>query len=102
MTVETLGEDFDAGNGAFVDTAAAMHALDLVVSCDTSVAHLAGAMGRPAWIALKRQPEWRWNLNETATPWYPSLTLFRQKEHGDWQSVFAAMRDRLAAQLGAA
>jgi hypothetical protein len=102
MAVETLGEDFDAGNGAFVDTAAALHALDLVISCDTSVAHLAGAMGRPAWIALKRQPEWRWNLNETATPWYPSLTLFRQKEHGDWQSVFAAMRDRLAAQLGAA
>jgi tetratricopeptide (TPR) repeat protein len=102
MTVETLGEDFDAGNGAFVDTAAVLHTLDLVISCDTSVAHLAGAMGRPAWIALKRQPEWRWNLNETATPWYPSLALFRQKEHGDWQSVFAAMRDRLAAQLGAA
>jgi tetratricopeptide (TPR) repeat protein len=102
MTVETLGEDFDASNGAFVDTAAAMQALDLVISCDTSVAHLAGATGRPGWIALKRYPEWRWILNETSTPWYPGLVLFRQKTHGDWPSVFAAMAERLAAQLGAA
>jgi tetratricopeptide (TPR) repeat protein len=97
MTVETLGEDFDAGPDSFVDTAAAMASLDLIISCDTSVAHLAGAMGRPAWTALKRNAEWRWLLQDTTTPWYPTMTLFRQAEHGDWAPVFDAMRTRLAA-----
>ena len=99
MTVETLGDDFDAGPDAFVDTAAAMASLDLVISCDTSVAHLAGALGRPAWTALKPNAEWRWMLQDTTTPWYPTMTLFRQEQYGDWAPVFAAMRDRLAAML---
>ncbi len=98
MTVETLGEDFDAGDNAFVDTAAAMQAVDLVISCDTSVAHLAGALGRPCWTALKHHPEWRWALHDTTTPWYPNMVLFRQAAPGDWASVFAAMADRLKAQ----
>lgn len=101
MNVETLGEDLDAG-GAFVDTTAAMQAMDLVISCDTAIAHLAGATGRPGWVALKRDAEWRWSLADTTTPWYPSLTLFRQPTYGDWTSVIAAMAGRLAAQLGAA
>jgi len=99
MTVETLGEDFDAGPNAFVDTAAAMASLDLIISCDTSVAHLAGALGRPVWTALKRNAEWRWMLQDTTTPWYPTMTLFRQAQYGDWAPVFAAMHDRLAALL---
>ena len=102
MTMETLGEDFDAGPDAFVDTAAVMASLDLIISCDTSVAHLAGALGRPVWAALKRHPEWRWMLEDTTMPWYPTMTLFRQKDFGDWEPVFAAMRDRVAAQLGVA
>ena len=100
MTVETLGEDFDAGPDAFIDTAAAMASLDLVISCDTSVAHLAGALGRPVWTALKRHPEWRWMLEDSTMPWYPTMTLFRQQQIGEWEPVFAAMRERLAAQLG--
>lgn len=99
MTVETLGEDFDAGPDAFVDTAAVMASLDLVISCDTSIAHLAGALGRPTWTAVKRNAEWRWRLDDAAMPWYPTMTLYRQPQAGDWQSVFAAMRDALAARL---
>jgi tetratricopeptide (TPR) repeat protein len=102
MTVETLGEDFDAGPDAFVDTAAAMASLDLVISCDTAVAHLAGALGRPVWTALKRHPEWRWQLEDATSPWYPTMTLFRQTDAGDWTAVFAEMRDRLAALTGRA
>jgi len=98
MVVETL-DGLDSGPDAFIDTAAAMASLDLVISCDTSVAHLAGAMGRPAWTALKRHPEWRWSQDKDASPWYPTMTLFRQEQAGIWEPAFAAMRDRLAAML---
>ncbi len=98
MTVETLGADFDAGDGAFTDTAAVMASLDLVISCDTSVAHLAGALGVPCWTALKHYPEWRWALGGSETPWYPGMTLFRQGAPGDWDGVFAAMADKLKAE----
>jgi tetratricopeptide (TPR) repeat protein len=97
MTVETLGEDFDAGAGAFLDSAAVMQSLDLVITPDTSLAHLAGALGRPAWVALKHIADWRWFLNRDDSPWYPSLTLFRQRSPGDWTAVFADMRARLRA-----
>jgi hypothetical protein len=98
MTVESLGEDFDAGDNGFVDSAAAMQALDLVISCDTAVAHLAGALGHPCWTALKHRPEWRWGQTGETSPWYPGMTLFRQTRDGDWGSVFNAMADRLKAQ----
>jgi tetratricopeptide (TPR) repeat protein len=88
MRVETLGEDLDAGSDAFADTAAVMESLDLVVSCDTSVAHLAGALGRPVWVALKYAPDWRWGLEGKDTPWYPSMRLFRQRTPDDWGPVF--------------
>ena len=78
MQVETLGDDFDVGSDGFVDTAAAMAALDLVVTCDTSVAHLAGALARPTWVALKQDAEWRWLRDRDDSPWYPTLRLFRQ------------------------
>ena len=100
MTVETLGDDFDSGPDAFVDTAAVLASLDLVISCDTSVAHLAGAMGLECWVALKNHPEWRWMLDEKTTPWYPTLTLFRQAGIQDWSSVFAAMAAKLKAERG--
>jgi len=102
MMVENPGEDFDAGPDALVDTAALMQSLDLVISCDTSVAHLAGALGRPVWTALKRHPEWRWGANGETMPWYPTMTLFRQAQMGQWEPVFAAMRDRLAILLESA
>jgi tetratricopeptide (TPR) repeat protein len=97
MRVETLGEDFDVGPDGFVDTAAAMAALDLVVTCDTSVAHLAGAMARPTWVALKADAEWRWLRGRDDSPWYPTMRLFRQTQPGEWRDVFAAMAGELRA-----
>jgi hypothetical protein len=94
--VETLGADFDAGADAFVDTAAAMTCLDLVVTCDTSVAHLAGALGVPVWVALKSDAEWRWLTERADSPWYPTMRLFRQRHRSVWSDVFEAMASELA------
>jgi len=94
--VETLGADFDAGADAFVDTAATMACLDLVVTCDTSVAHLAGALAVPVWVALKRDAEWRWLIERADSPWYPTMRLFRQLYRGVWSNVFEAMAGELA------
>jgi tetratricopeptide (TPR) repeat protein len=88
MKVETLGEDFDAGPDAFVDTAAVMECLDLVITCDTSIAHVAGALGRPTWVVLKRVPDWRWMLEGKDNPWYPTVEMFRQTVDGRWDDVF--------------
>ena len=91
FAVESLSDDFDSGPDAFVDTMAAMESLDLVILPDTSIAHVAGALARPLWIALKRVPDWRWLLDRPDTPWYPTARLFRQEMAGDWNSVFARM-----------
>ena len=93
MTVEELGGDFPKD---FSDTAAAMQALDLVISCDTSVAHLAGALGRSCWLALRHGADWRWLTGRSDTPWYPGMRLFRQPAPGDWAAAFSQM----AAELG--
>jgi hypothetical protein len=95
-TVHTLGEDFDAGADAFVDTAAVMQELDLIVSSDSAVVHLAGALGRPVWILLAHLPDWRWLLDREDSPWYPTARLFRQPKPGDWQSVFRRVADEVA------
>jgi len=86
-----LGEDYDAGPQAFIDAAAVLEVMDLVISCDTSVAHLAGALGRPVWVALKFVPDWRYLTDREDCVWYPSMRLFRQDRPGDWQSVFTRM-----------
>jgi tetratricopeptide (TPR) repeat protein len=96
VRVEELGPTYEAGD--FAETAAAIAALDLVITCDTAIAHLAGALGRPTWIALKHAAEWRWLVGRDDSPWYPSLRLFRQPVAGDWQSVFAAMARTLAVR----
>ena len=93
--VELLGDEFDSGPDAFLDSAAAMECLDLVITLDSALAHLAGALGRPVWVALKRVPEWRWLLGRSDSPWYPSMRLFRQKTEGDWTGVFAEMQSQL-------
>ena len=95
MTVETLGEEFDEGPDAFVDSAAIIENLDLVISSDTGIVHLAGALGRPVWVAIKHLPDWRWLLERPDSPWYPTMRLFRQTEPGDWAGVF----DRVAVAL---
>jgi len=89
--VEVLGADFDAGPDGFLDTAAAMTVVDLVITSDTSIAHLAGALDRPVWVALRKVPDWRWLLQREDSPWYPTMRLFRQTERDDWAPVFAAM-----------
>jgi tetratricopeptide (TPR) repeat protein len=96
LRVETLGANFDAGPDAFVDTAAVMTCLDLVVTCDTSVAHLAGALAVPVWVALKSDAEWRWMAGRSDSPWYPTMRLFRQTHRGVWSDVFQAMAAELA------
>jgi hypothetical protein len=92
--LRTLPEPVDA-DGPFLDTAAAMMHFDLIVTSDTSIAHLAGALGRPTWLALAEVPEWRWMLERSDTPWYPSMRLFRQTTSGDWAGVFAQMAEEL-------
>ncbi len=89
--VEEVANDLDQEAGAFMDTAAIMTHLDLVVTADTAIAHLAGALGVPVWIALARVPDWRWLLGRDDSPWYPTATLYRQRTTGDWGPVFAAM-----------
>jgi len=91
-----LDEGFDE-SGAFVDSAALMMSLDLVVSCDTAILHLAGALARPLFIPLARMPDWRWMLERHDSPWYPTARLFRQRRMGDWTDVFA----RIAADARA-
>ena len=85
----------------FADTAALMEALDLVITVDTSVAHLAGALGRPVWILLPYGPDWRWMLDRADTPWYPTARLYRQPARGDWASVMARVKADLAALAAA-
>jgi Tfp pilus assembly protein PilF len=97
MVVEQLGAEFDGGADAFIDSAALMQSLDLVITPDTAIAHLAGALGRPVWLALKYVPEWRWLLDRADSPWYPTMRLFRQPESGDWDGLFAQMQAELAA-----
>lgn len=80
----------------FADTAALIEALDLVITVDTSVAHLAGAMGKPVWILLPFAPDWRWLLDRADSPWYPSARLFRQPQPGLWAPVMAELRRALA------
>lgn len=95
MGVERLGPAYDAGD--FAETAAVVAALDLVITCDTAMAHLAGALARPAWVALKHAADWRWLIGQGDSVWYPALRLFRQPKAGDWQSVFAEMARNLGA-----
>jgi hypothetical protein len=101
MRVETLGDEFDAGPDAFADTAAAMESLDLIITPDSAIAHLAGALGRPVWVALQFVPDWRWQLRRPDSPWYPTMRLFRQRVRRNWESVFAEMQKALQEAIPA-
>jgi hypothetical protein len=79
----------------FSDTAALIELMDLIISVDTSVAHLAGAMGKPVWLLLPFNPDWRWLLDRDDSPWYPTMRLFRQSARGDWDSVIARVASAL-------
>lgn len=86
----------------FEETAAIMSSLDLIISSDTSIVHLAGALGRPTWVLLTSNPDWRWYLERSDSPWYPSAKLFRQSHEGEWRPVIdevcAALRNTIASQ----
>ena len=97
--VVDLADELDGEAGPFMDTAAVMKNLDLVITSDTAIAHLAGAMGVPVWVALPPAPDWRWLLERSDSPWYPTMRLFRQRRLGDWRSVFEEMETALREQL---
>jgi len=85
----------------FAETAALVSCLDLVITIDTSIAHLAGALGRPTWILLAFAPDWRWLLGRNDCPWYPTARLFRQRQRRDWADVVARVRNELAGRISA-
>ena len=93
--VMELTEELDAAGGAFLDTAAIMTQLDLVVTVDTAAAHLAGGLGVPVWVALSAVSDWRWLREREDTGWYPTMRLFRQTQVGDWATVFTRMARQL-------
>jgi tetratricopeptide (TPR) repeat protein len=99
LSIESLGPEFDAGPQAFLDTAAVMQSLDLVITTDTGLAHLAGALARPTWLVVKHVPDWRWLLDRADSPWYPTMRLFRQKQRGNWRSAFEQIETALAAEF---
>jgi hypothetical protein len=84
----------------FTDTAALLSLLDLVITPDTAVAHLAGGLGIPVWLALGTVGEWRWMVKREDSPWYPTMRIFRQTRHGDWDEVFGRMANVLRRHLG--
>jgi hypothetical protein len=89
----------DEKTGAFMDTAAVMKNLDLVISADTAIVHLAGALGVPVWVALPYASDWRWLQEREDSPWYPTMRLFRQTRWGDWDGVFDRIAGALEARL---
>jgi hypothetical protein len=97
MIVEDLGCDFDGGDDAFVDSAAVMQSLDLIITSDAALAHLAGALARPVWVALQHVPDWRWLRDGAQSPWYPTMKLYRQTRRGRWDDVFDAMHAELSS-----
>jgi len=94
-----LGQDLDAKHGAFMDTAAIMMNLDLIITSDTAIPHLAGALGVPVWVALKYSSDWRWLLHRNDSPWYPTMRLFRQQPARDWSTVFAEIQQSVIGLL---
>jgi tetratricopeptide (TPR) repeat protein len=95
LHIVDLAGSLDNEGSAFMDTAAVMKCLDLVITTDTAAAHLAGALAVPVWVALGFSPEWRWMLDREDSPWYPTMRLFRQAKLGQWGDVFARMADEL-------
>jgi tetratricopeptide (TPR) repeat protein len=99
IDVLDLSEELDEVTGPFLDTAAVLNSLDLVISPDTVLVHLAGALGVPTWVALAAVPHWPWLLNRDDNPWYPTVRLFRQPRRGDWDDVFRRMTRALQDQI---
>ena len=99
LPIVDLGPELDNEGAAFVDTAAVLQNLDLLISSDTAIVHLAGALNVPVWVALSAAADWRWLLQRNDSPWYPSMKLFRQRQLGDWQDVFGRIAVELESQV---
>jgi tetratricopeptide (TPR) repeat protein len=93
--IHVFDADFDKNHGSFMDTAAVMQELDLIISVDTAIAHLAGALGKKVWLLLPFATDWRWLVNRTDTPWYPSMKIFKQSTPFDWASVMRQVKNEL-------
>jgi ADP-heptose:LPS heptosyltransferase len=102
ITVENLGAEFDIARDAFIDAATVMSCLDLIVTSDTSIAHVAGALGRRVWVVLQHVPDWRWQIDRSDNPWYPTMKLYRQSVRGDWDGVFERVAEDVAKLTAAA
>lgn len=98
-TLYFFDHDFDSAHGAFIDTAAVLHALDLVITVDTSIAHIGGALGVPTWIVLPAVADWRWMCSRADSPWYTSVRLFRQQERDNWHTVITELTHMLKTKL---
>jgi tetratricopeptide (TPR) repeat protein len=98
LPITDLGPQLDEDGAAFMDTAAVVTGLDLVVTSDTALPHLAGALGARVWTLLAHAPDWRWGAAGTVTPWYPTMRLYRQPRPGDWAAVLAAAATDLASE----
>ncbi len=94
-------EGLDEGGDAFLDSAAVLKCIDLLITSDTGIAHLAGALGVPTWLCLMKTPDWRWMLEGCVTSWYRSVRVFRQPAAGDWASVYAQVAAELSRERGA-
>ena len=99
--LHVFDDHFDVEHGPFMDTAAVMKQMDLIITVDTSPAHLAGGLGVPTWILLPNPPDWRWMLQRTDSPWYPdNVRLFRQPTPGDWESVMQTIINEVQKKIG--
>jgi tetratricopeptide (TPR) repeat protein len=100
MHIKTFDGDFDQSHGRFMDTAAVIRNLDLVITVDTSVSHLASGLGTPTWILLPNPADWRWMIDRNDSPWYPNVTrLFKQPTPGDWKSMITEVADELKKHI---
>jgi len=99
LLLKTFGEDFDEKNGAFMDSAAIIKNLDLVITVDTCIAHLAGALNKPVWMFLPYSPDCRWYLKRTDTPWYPTMKLYRQSKPNDWKNAIKKVASDLSKEI---
>lgn len=97
--INDLGSQLDAVHGAFMDTAAVMQNLDLIITADTATAHLAGGLGLPVWVPLSVACDWRWLIDREDSPWYPTLRLFRQTTLDLWDDVFMRLADSVRQRM---
>ena len=102
MNVVEWSDASDTTAEAFLDTAAIMKNFDLVISADSAIAHLAGALAVPVWVAMPLVPDWRWLLDREDTPWYPTMKLFRDCKRANWELVISQMAEQLQSPAGSA